>query len=385
MIPTPASLNFVGLETWSELSENRVALETFGLEDLGHVSLAREADLIVVAPATADLLARFSAGMADDLLTTTLLASQAPILLAPAMHTEMWLAPATQRNITTLLEDGVTIVGPEDGPLSSGDTGPGRMSEPEQILDASEKMMAEIFQADYVQNNAGNNAPLAGKTVLVTAGGTREELDPVRFIGNHSSGRQGIEVAHAAREAGAEVVLIAANVGEDLLEKKTDIQVIKVESTAELQTAVEEQVRMADCLVMAAAVADYRPSQPAEQKLKKEDAGETLTIELVPNPDILATVARSADRPQILVGFAAETGQVGDVLELGKAKAARKAADFLAVNRVGGGMGFGDVPNHLYFLDKQGNVVSESAGSKKEVAQSLVALISEKMLRQEEQ
>jgi len=359
VIPTEAALAFVGRPTWEALSGEPVTTSVFeGAEQVDHVALGRSADLVVVAPATADLLARAAAGRADDLLTTTLLTVTSPVLLAPAMHTEMWQHPATVANVATLRSRGVTVLDPDSGRLTGADTGPGRLPEPEAITAAA---LALVAPQD-----------LAGRRVVVTAGGTREPLDPVRFLGNRSSGRQGAAIAAEAARRGARVTLLAASVDDAARRTATHpaVDVVDVETTAELADAVDAAVRDADVLVMAAAVADFRPATTADRKIKKDESAPE-TIELVQNPDILAGVAACPRERLVVVGFAAETGDPDEVLQLGRAKARRKGADLLAVNAVGGGRGFGDVDNAVTVLDDTGEPVGEAAGTKQDVARGL--------------
>ena len=359
VVPTPAALEFVGAVTWEALSGRPVTTSVFeGADAVEHVRIGREADLVVVAPATADLLARAAAGLADDLLTATLLTATCPVLMAPAMHTEMWHHPATVANVATLRDRGVHVLDPDDGRLTGADSGPGRLPEPEAIAAAALALVEPPAAQD-----------LAGRRVVVSAGGTREPLDPVRFLGNRSPGRQGVAIATDAARRGADVTLVAANVDAALL--PDGVEVVTVETTAQLQEAMTERASTADVLVMAAAVADYRPAAVADAKVKK--SGDGLTISLVENPDVLAGLVAGARPGQVVVGFAAETGdEHGSVLDHGRAKARRKGADLLAVNAVGAGTGFGDVPNAVVVLDAAGEVVTEASGSKTDVARGLL-------------
>lgn len=362
VIPTRASENFVGPATWQELSENPVSTEIFSDSSVpGHIELASIADLIVVAPTTADLLAKFRAGLAADLLSTVFLASDAPKVLFPAMHTGMWENPATVENVAVLRQRGIHVFDPESGALSSGDSGKGRLPEPETIT-------REILT--YLGATSGD---LAGRRVLITAGGTIEPLDPVRYLGNHSTGRQGIDLALAARRRGADVTLVVGQVGVELPAPSEHLHLVSVASASEMAQAVADQLPETDILIMAAAVADYRPRQVAEGKLKKESWGANPTIELVENPDILRSVASSAHRPPVLIGFGAETGGEEEVIEKGARKARAKGADLLAVNRVGDGRGFGDVDNELLLMDPQGQIVARLAGTKSELADQLLS------------
>ncbi|MPV49328.1 bifunctional phosphopantothenoylcysteine decarboxylase/phosphopantothenate--cysteine ligase CoaBC [Pseudactinotalea sp. HY160] len=370
VVPTSAALEFVGAPTWEALSGRPARPDVFsGALEVDHVRIGREADLAIVAPATADLLARAAGGHADDLLTSTLLTLTAPVLMAPAMHTEMWQHPATAANVATLRARGIHVLDPDSGRLTGSDTGPGRLPEPEAIMAAALALVPPAARAGEPGAPAG---PLGGRTVAISAGGTREPLDPVRFLGNRSSGRQGLALARAAVAAGARVRLAAANVDAGLLAGlPRGVEVRAVETTAELDRAMTAWAADADLLVMAAAVADYRPARPAAAKLKKT-AGPP-TIELVQNPDILAGLVAGRRPGQVIVGFAAETGDdAGSVLEHGRTKARSKGADLLAVNEVGASAGFGDVPNRVTLVDSSGRVRGEAHGSKDDVAAALL-------------
>ena len=362
---TRASLDFVGRSTWEGITSRPVAVDIAGEGRAEHVELARVADLIIVVPATANSLARLAAGFADDMVSLTVLASDAPVVVAPAMHSNMWLAPATQANVKTLRERGVHVIDPASGALGSGDSGVGRLPEPEEIA----RMALELLEA----HNRASSA-LAGRTVVVTAGGTREPIDPVRFLGNQSSGRQGLAIASAAARAGASVRVIAANIESALLEAlPTGVQVTRVGSALQMREALIDQVTDADALVMTAAVADFRPEATSESKIKKDPSTEDApTIRLVRNPDILAEIGHSDERPPLVVGFAAETGTDEEILAYGADKAARKGADFICLNRVGERVGFGDVPNDIRLLDASGHITGRYVGSKDEVAAGLV-------------
>ena len=367
VIPTASALRFVGAPTFEALSGEPVTDEVF--EDVAHVphvALGQGADLVVVAPATADLLARAATGRADDLLTSTLLTARCPVVMAPAMHTEMWEHPATRANVATLRERGVTVIEPAAGRLTGADTGPGRLPEPEEI--------ARVALAAAARDG-GPGGDLTGRTVVVSAGGTREPIDPVRFIGNRSSGRQGAALAEAARARGADVTLVAANLDDAVCApaRAAGVAVVPVETTAELRDAVRAGAADADVVVMAAAVADFRPADVPDAKIKKVPGTGPAPITLVENPDVLAELARDRLRPgQLVVGFAAETGDAdGSVLEHGRRKALRKGADLLAVNAVGSGRGFGAPTNAVTLLDGRGEVVTEAAGSKREVADAI--------------
>lgn len=360
VIPTEAALRFVGRPTLEAISRNPVHSDLYeGVAEVRHVAIGQAADLIVIAPATANTLAKLAHGIADDLLTNSVLASTAPVVVAPAMHTEMWQNPATVSNVALLRERGMTVVGPASGQLTGTDSGPGRMAEPDDIVAAA---LAVVGPKD-----------LAGKRILVTAGGTREALDPVRFIGNRSSGKQGVAIAQAAAARGAEVTLIAANLE---VEAPASIAVTHVGSTLELESAVKAAAASADVVIMAAAVADYRPETVADEKIKKEKQGDTLQLTLVKNPDILHGVAHNRPDGQVVIGFAAETeSDRAKLLELGAAKAARKGVDYLVVNRVGWTEGFATDSNSVVVLTGAGDIVSESAGSKSVVADSILDLL----------
>ncbi|MFD4959326.1 bifunctional phosphopantothenoylcysteine decarboxylase/phosphopantothenate--cysteine ligase CoaBC [Microbacterium sp. NPDC058389] len=366
VVPTDDALRFVGLPTWEAISRNPVTTSVH--EDVArvrHVSLGQSADLVIVAPATANTLAKMTAGIAEDLLGTTLLATTAPVVVAPAMHTEMWRHPATVHNMAVLRERGVIVVGPEDGELTGGDSGPGRMSEPEVVLDAALAAVAAAAPAD-----------LAGLRVVVSAGGTREPIDPVRFIGNRSSGRQGIAVALAAADRGADVVLVAAHVEEGVLAEasaRPSVRIVSAGTAAELGTVMASEATTADVVVMAAAVADYRVAEVSSLKRSKDAAPEGgITLDLVENADILAGLVRRRREGQTIVGFAAETPGEGEtLLDRGRRKAARKGTDLLAVNEVGWARGFESADNAVTVIDAAGEVVAARRGSKRDVAEAL--------------
>ena len=320
VVPTESALAFVGAPTWAALSGHPVSASTWDdVHEVPHVRLGQEADLVVVAPATANLLAKAAHGLADDLLTNTLLTARCPVVLAPAMHTEMWEHPATQANVATLRSRGVLVVEPAVGRLTGKDTGKGRLPEPEELALLCRRVLAR-----------GHQAPdLVGRRVVVSSGGTREHLDPVRFLGNRSSGRQGHALARAAAARGAEVVLVSSS----HLPDPAGVKVVPVTSALELHDAVLAEAASADAVVMAAAVADYRPAERLAVKRKKT---ETLTVELVQNPDVLMALVAARRAGQVLVGFAAETGDDhADVLTHGREKLARKGCDLLVVNEVG--------------------------------------------------
>ncbi len=369
VVATDAALRFVGRPTLEAISRNPVHSELYeGVAEVRHVAIGQAADLIVVAPATANTLAKLASGLADDLLGNTILASNAPLVLAPAMHTEMWQNPATIANVATLRSRGVRFVGPASGQLTGSDSGPGRMAEPEQIV-------AEALAAVTPQD-------LAGRRILITAGGTREPIDPVRFIGNRSSGKQGVALARAAVTRGADVTLIVANLDDGVLDGfgldslSARVAVQHVSTTLELQEATLLAAGTADLIVMAAAVADYRPESVSDAKIKKETQGDTLELRLVKNPDILHELTDSRHDGQVIVGFAAETETDRDaLLALGAAKAARKGVDFLVVNRVGWSETFGSDDNDVIVLDATGRNVAEANGSKASVADRILNVV----------
>lgn len=364
VVPTQDALRFVGLPTWEAISRNRVTTSVHeDVPQVRHVALGRLADLVIVAPATANTLASMAAGLADDLLGTTLLATSAPVLVAPAMHTQMWLHPATQANMATLRSRGVHVIGPDEGPLTGGDSGPGRMSEPEAIHAAAMVLLAP-------RND------LAGLTIAVSAGGTREPIDPVRFIGNRSSGRQGVALAVAAAERGAQVLLAASNIEDDVLAPAVcgRIEISPAGSAAELSAVMAGFATRADVVIMAAAVADYRVAEVADAKLTKE-SGQPPTITLVENEDIVAGLASRRRPGQTIVGFAAETTRGDELIERGRRKRRRKGLDLLAVNEVGWTTGFGTADNKLFILDATDTVIAEPLGSKQAVADALLDAI----------
>ncbi|MDM4764033.1 bifunctional phosphopantothenoylcysteine decarboxylase/phosphopantothenate--cysteine ligase CoaBC [Galbitalea sp. SE-J8] len=360
-VATDAALRFVGRPTLEAISRNPVETDLFeGVAQVRHVALGQAADLIVVAPATAHTIAKIATGLDDDLLGTTILASRAPLVIAPAMHTEMWQNPATEANIATLRERGVTIVGPESGQLTGSDSGQGRMAEPEDIVAAA---LAVTGPRD-----------LAGRRIVVTAGGTREPLDPVRFLGNRSSGLQGVSIAERAAARGADVTLIGAHLEVPV---PASVAFVPVGTARDLQTTVTDAVAGADALVMAAAVADYRPESVAETKIKKEQTGDELVLRLVKNPDVLAELGAQRRPGLTLVGFAAETETDDDArLELGRAKAARKGVDFLVLNRVGWAEGFVTDRNSVTVIDAAGTIVTEASGAKVTVADRILDLLA---------
>lgn len=362
VIPTAAALNFVGAATFEALSGNPVDTDVFArVEDVQHVRVGQEADLIVVAPATADLLARVAAGRADDLLTSTILVATCPIVLAPAMHTEMWLNLATQANVATLRSRGITVLEPAHGRLTGADSGPGRLPEPGVI--------AELARTVALTGAFGLG--LEGKRVLISAGGTQENIDPVRYIGNRSSGRQGYALGDIAAQRGAEVVIVAGAV--DKLEAPSGAEIVRVGSAREMEAAMRERAPEADIIISAAAVADYRPEHEAETKLKKGERDDALsTIRLTENPDILKGLVQMREAGEtnaVIVGFAAETD---NELEHGRAKLARKGADMLMLNSVAGGGVFGEPDNAGWILGSDGSVQEVARGSKHVVAAAIL-------------
>ena len=435
-MPTPNATKFVGVPTLEALSGNPVSTDVFDrVPEVNHVRQAEQADAVVIAPATADLLARLAAGRADDLLSSTVLTTHAPVILAPAMHTQMWEHPATQANVQTLRSWGYHVIEPAIGRLTGPDSGPGRMPEPEDIFAVAldviarfpkgqvhpvytpgyapteplytgteqERMAAAraatltsalLGQGDSSQVEPGQvdsgqatgaseslRGPLAGRLVVITAGGTREALDPVRFLGNRSTGKQGVALAEAARDLGATVHLIGANLEVPAPE---GVQVTRVVSALELREATLEASAAADVLIMSAAVADFRPAEFAEFKIKKSaDSEDAPVIQLVRNPDILREVvvrrqqARKAGEstlgPKLIVGFAAETGSAEKTpLELGREKLQRKGTDFLAVNTVGVNRGFGTDDNTITLLSTLNDEAPVFSGSKKELSVRLL-------------
>ena len=430
-MPTPNATKFVGVPTLEALSGNPVSTDVFDrVPEVNHVRQAEQADAVVIAPATADLLARLAAGRADDLLSSTVLTTHAPVILAPAMHTQMWEHPATQANVQTLRSWGYHVIEPAIGRLTGPDSGPGRMPEPEDIFAVAldviarfpkgqvhpvytpgyapteplytgteqERMVAaraatltsallgqvEPGQVDSSQATGASESlrgPLAGRLVVITAGGTREALDPVRFLGNRSTGKQGVALAEAARDLGATVHLIGANLEVPAPE---GVQVTRVVSALELREATLEASAAADVLIMSAAVADFRPAEFAEFKIKKSaDSEDAPVIQLVRNPDILREVvvrrqqAREAGEstlgPKLIVGFAAETGSAEKTpLELGREKLQRKGTDFLAVNTVGVNRGFGTDDNTITLLSTLNDEAPVFSGSKKELSVRLL-------------
>ncbi|MFC7359625.1 bifunctional phosphopantothenoylcysteine decarboxylase/phosphopantothenate--cysteine ligase CoaBC [Nocardioides astragali] len=363
VVPTAAALEFVGAPTWAALSGKPVATDVWtDVHAVPHVQIGQRADVVVVAPATGDLLAKAAHGLADDLLTNTLLTARCPVVFAPAMHTEMWEHPATQANVATLRQRGAVVIEPAEGRLTGADTGKGRLPDPVEIF---ELVLSVLDRGTASQDVASQD--LAGRKVVVSAGGTREYLDPVRFLGNRSSGLQGYALARAAASRGAHVTLVSANVS---LPDPAGASVVRVETTAQLREAVVAATATADAVVMAAAPADFRPTTVSDDKIKKAEDGSAPPIELAQNPDILAEISRERAREgAVIVGFAAETGDAtGSVLELGRAKLARKGCNLLVVNDVSGGAVFGSLDNEAVILGADGAVVEVPRGSKTALA-----------------
>lgn len=363
VVPTDDALRFVGLPTWEALSRNPVTTSVHDdVARVRHVALGQSADLVIVAPATANTLAAMTAGLASDLLGTTLLATTAPVVVAPAMHTEMWRHPATVHNMEVLRARGVHVVGPADGVLTGGDSGPGRMSEPEEIVAAALALVERPRD-------------LEGLTLVVSAGGTREPIDPVRYLGNRSSGRQGVAIARAAADRGASVTLVAAHFDADV-RPDPRVEVVVAGTADELGRAMDATTPHADVIVMAAAVADYSVAEVSEGKLRKQDSPGGLTLRLVENRDIVAgLVARRGDG-QTIVAFAAETvADDAELLERARAKAARKGVDLLAANAVGWTQGFEAADNALTIVGRDGDVVAVASGSKDDTAHALLDAI----------
>jgi len=372
VVPTEAALRFVGEPTWAALSGHPVRTSVWDDVDVvPHVRLGQQADLVVVAPATADLMARAAHGLADDLLTSTLLTARCPVLMAPAMHTEMWDHPATRANVATLRSRGVVVLDPAAGRLTGTDTGPGRLPEPAEIAAAALRLLRRRAAGPVGPADAAGSADLAGRHVVVSAGGTREPLDPVRYLGNRSSGRQGYALAATAAARGAEVTLVAANVE---LATPAGVRLVRVGTALELQDAVLHAASSADAVVMAAAVADFRPADVSPSKLKKsgDDPDEVPSVTLVRNPDVLARLVRERRPGQVVVGFAAETGDAGGgVLDHARRKLVRKGCDLLVVNDVSGGGVFGRERNQVTLLAADGSSTALPEAAKDDVADAI--------------
>jgi phosphopantothenoylcysteine decarboxylase/phosphopantothenate--cysteine ligase len=375
VVPTAAALNFVGAATWAALSHNPVSTEVWDRADqVNHVLLGRQADLVVVAPATADLMARAAHGQADDLLTNTLLTASCPVLFVPAMHTEMWEHPATVDNVATLRRHGAMVLEPAVGRLTGSDTGKGRLPDPAEIADIAELVLA-----------TGRSAPwdLTGRSVVITAGGTREPLDPVRFLGNRSSGQQGYALAVTAAARGARVTLISANVE---LPAPSGSDLVRVGTAEQLREATEAAAKDADVIVMAAAVADFRPVTSASYKIKKTDV-DPPPVELVRNRDVLAELVTARSQGElnpatIIVGFAAETGDDdADVISHGRAKLARKGCDLLVVNAVSDGRAFGRPDNAAVLLGSDGSEIEIGLARKIVLADAVWDSVSDRLPR----
>ena len=350
VVPTPSSLNFVGSATWEALSGRKVTTEVFeSVEEVRHVSLAKKSNFIIIAPATADLIARITAGRADDLLTNVILASSSPVLIVPAMHPEMWNDEATQSNVKTLRSRGYHVMDPDTGALTSGDVGQGRFPETSRILEE----FGVISQT---------RSDLLGKKVLITAGGTREAIDPVRFIGNQSSGKQGYAVARSAQQRGAEVTLISANA---VLPDIDGVRTVHVESAHQMLESLQEEFPKTDVLVMAAAVADARPVQVADAKIKKTDY---TSIELIENPDLLRTIS-ALKTDQIIIGFAAETSED---ISVASEKMTSKGADILYLNDVSGGDIFNSETTHGFILTQGREPIKVAQTTKDTLAHQLL-------------
>ncbi|MBH5337980.1 bifunctional phosphopantothenoylcysteine decarboxylase/phosphopantothenate--cysteine ligase CoaBC [Streptomyces pactum] len=363
VVPTASALHFVGEATWAALSGNPADTEVWeDVHQVPHVRIGQSADLVVVAPATADLLAKAAHGLADDLLTNTLLTARCPVVFAPAMHTEMWEHPATRENVATLRRRGAVVLEPAVGRLTGVDTGKGRLPNPAEIFEVCRRVLA--------RGAAATTADLAGRHVVVSAGGTREPLDPVRYLGNRSSGKQGYALARAAVARGARVTLISANSD---LPDPAGADVVRVGTAVQLREAVLKAAADADAVVMAAAVADFRPAVYAPGKIKKRDGQEPEPIALVRNPDILAEISAERARPgQVVVGFAAETD---DVLANGRAKLARKGCDLLVVNEVGERKTFGSEENEAVVLAADGAETPVPYGPKEALAETVWDLV----------
>ncbi|AJT68382.1 hypothetical protein T261_6780 [Streptomyces lydicus] len=363
VVPTAASLHFIGEATWAALSGNPAGTEVWeSVHEVPHVRIGQTADLVVVAPATADLLAKAAHGLADDLLTNTLLTARCPVIFAPAMHTEMWEHAATQENVATLRRRGAIVIEPAVGRLTGADTGKGRFPDPVEIFDLCRRVLA--------RGDRAVTQDLAGRRVVVTAGGTREPLDPVRYLGNRSSGKQGYALARAAAARGARVTLVAGNTE---LPDPAGVDVLPVGTARQLREAVLKVAADADAVVMAAAVADFRPAVYTTGKIKKIDGVEPEPITLVRNPDILAELSADRLRPgQVVVGFAAETD---DVLANGRAKLARKGCDLLVVNEVGEDKAFGSAENEAVVLAADGTETPVPYGPKEALAETVWDLV----------
>ena len=386
VVPTANALKFIGAPTLEALSGQTVTTDVFDeIDTVNHVRIGQEAELVIIAPATADLIAKIAAGRADDLLTASVLTTTAQVVVAPAMHTEMWLNPATVANIATLRSRGVHVLDPAVGRLTGPDSGPGRLPEPEDIV-AYALSVKDADAGDPAAAASDARGVLTGRRIVISAGGTREPLDPVRFLGNRSSGKQGIALAKAAHAAGADVELVAANIDSGLLTGlPDDITVTPVESTLQLQDAMQSAQTRADAIIMAAAVADYRPAETTDSKMKKS-GDEGLTLRLVQNPDILRGLVDERSRQtrlrdQIIVGFAAETGDAETTaLDYARAKFQRKGVDLLVFNDVSDDQAFGHDDTMVQIITSDAgdiNVGEEFRGSKDHVSQKVIAALSD--------
>ncbi|MEU6332426.1 bifunctional phosphopantothenoylcysteine decarboxylase/phosphopantothenate--cysteine ligase CoaBC [Streptomyces sp. NPDC047049] len=367
VVPTASALHFVGEATWSALSGHPAGTEVWeSVHDVPHVRIGQSADLVVVAPATADLLAKAAHGLADDLLTNTLLTARCPVVFAPAMHTEMWEHPATQENVATLRRRGALVIDPAVGRLTGVDTGKGRFPDPAEIFAFCRRVLA--------RGDRAAEQDLAGRRVVVSAGGTREPLDPVRYLGNRSSGLQGYALARTAATRGAQVTLVAGNTE---LPDPAGVDVIRIGTARQLHEAMRKAAADADAVIMAAAVADFRPAVYASGKIKKVEGQEPEPVTLVRNPDILAELSAERARPgQLVVGFAAETD---DVLANGRAKLARKGCDLLVVNEVGEHKAFGSAENEAVILAADGTETPVPYGPKEDLADTVWDLVAPRL------
>lgn len=386
VVPTANALKFIGGPTLEALSGQTVTTDVFDeIDTVNHVRIGQEAELVIIAPATADLIAKIAAGRADDLLTASVLTTTAEVVVAPAMHTEMWLNPATVANIATLRSRGIHVLDPAVGRLTGPDSGPGRLPEPEDIVDYA-LSVKNASANDPVSTASDLRGDLSGRRIVISAGGTREPLDPVRFLGNRSSGKQGIALARAAHAAGAHVELVAANIDTGLLSGlPSDITITQVETTLELQEEMHSAQMRADAIIMAAAVADYRPAETTDSKMKKS-GDEGLTLRLVQNPDILRGLVDERSRQtglceQIIVGFAAETGDAGTTaLDYARSKFQRKGVDLLVFNDVSDDRAFGHDDTMVQIVSaERGDIAvgEEFHGSKDHVSQKVIAAVSD--------
>ncbi|WP_329520094.1 bifunctional phosphopantothenoylcysteine decarboxylase/phosphopantothenate synthase [Spirillospora sp. NBC_01491] len=390
VVPTADALRFVGEPTWAALSGHPVSTEVWDdVAEVPHVRLGQGADLVLVAPATADLLARAAHGLADDLLTNTLLTARCPVVFAPAMHTEMWLHPATRANVETLRSRGALVIEPASGRLTGADTGPGRLPDPAELFDVARHVLARTARAEPGEGGTGGSADgsgpataaeaaaawhdLAGRHVVISAGGTREAIDPVRYLGNRSSGLQGYALARTAVARGARVTLVAANVA---LPDPAGAEIVPAGSAEEMRKAVLEAAGTADAVVMAAAVADFRPADYRDLKIKKTPGTEPEPIRLVKTADILAELGERRPAGQVVVGFAAETD---DVLENGRTKLARKRSDLLVVNQVGVDLAFGRPDNAAVVLGADGSRTDVPRGPKEALAEIVWDLVAARL------